>query len=129
MSDPLKPAAILCKDGARFAVESVGGALIVTTPATDPAREQVGLAPYEAAVQVRAGVLRHDGVPLDVVRAFIRAHDGFEAAGPEALETLRAAGQGGGEAAPDRPFPRGLPAPRIPPGALPGITVCKLPGA
>ncbi|AMB45080.1 hypothetical protein [Methylobacterium sp. AMS5] len=135
MTNALKPAAVACRDGTRFAVESVGGGLIVTTPAADPAREQAGLAVYEAAVQVRAGVLRHDGVPIDVVRCFIRAHGGFEAAGAEALETFRAAGQGGGEAARERPFPesrpgsRLLPAPRIPPGSLPGITTYKLPGA
>jgi hypothetical protein len=143
VTNALKPAAVACRDGTRFAVESVGGALVVTTPAADPARETAGLAPFEAAVQVRAGVFRHNAVPIDVVRAFIRAHGGYADAGPEALAALQSAGrpaepapapaaedvQGGGEAAPDRPFREGLPTPRLPPGSLPGITVCVVPGA
>lgn len=135
MTEPLKPAAVACKDGTRFAVESRGGVLTVTTAATDPARVPAGLAPFEAAVQVRAGVFRHDAVPIDVVRALIRAHGGYDAAGPDALAALQSASrpattedvQGGGEAALDRPFPEGLPTPRLPPGSRPGITVCTLP--
>lgn len=137
MTDPLKPAAVACLDGVRFVVESLDGRLVVTTPAADPARVSAGLSPFEAAVQVRAGLLRHDGVPIAVVRSYIRAHGGYEAAGPKALAALQAASrpdttedlQGGGEAAAPRPFPEGLPTPRLPPGSRPGITVCMVPGA
>lgn len=129
MTDPLKPAAVACKDGTRFAVEALDGRLVVTTPFTDPLRETAGLDRFEAARQCRAGVLRHDGVPIDVVRGYIRAHGGYEAAGAEALEALKAAGQGGGEAAPERPFREARPTPRLPPGSRPGVTVCTLPDA
>ncbi len=129
MTDPLKPAAVLCRDGTRFAVESLDGTLLVTTPSPDPVRETSGLARSEAALQCRAGVLRHNGVPIDTVRAYIRQHGGYADAGPEALETLKAAGQGGEEAAPERPFPGSRPTPRLPPGSRPGVTVCKLPDA
>lgn len=132
MSHPLKPSAVACRDGNRFAVETADGSLIVSTPAgDDPVRETSGLAQHAFPVQPIAGVIRHGSVPIETVRAFIRAHGGFEAAGPLALEVLRAAGQalapeaapapettdGGGEAAPGRPFPDYPPRPvsRIPP--------------
>ncbi len=132
MSVPLKFNAILCRDGARFAVEDLAGRLVVTTPAQDPAREPSGLCPFADAAQPIAGVLRHSGVPIDVVRQLVRAHAGFEAAGPLALEILQAAGRPPApetapspEAAPaveeaaSRPFAEGRrlsrPAPRIPP--------------
>ncbi len=100
MSSPLKPGAVLCRDGAKFAVADVSGRLVVTTPAGDPFLDQAGLVPFADAAQVRDGVLRHSGVPIDVVRQLVRAHGGFEAAGPAALDILRAAGR------PRRPRPR-----------------------
>ena len=129
MTDPLKPAAVACRDGVRFAVESLDGTLVVMTPLVDPLRETAGLAPFEAARQSRVGVQRHDAVPIDVVRSYIRAHGGYADAGAEALEALKAAGQGGGEAAPERPFRETRPTPRLPPGSRPGITVCVVPQA
>ena len=137
---PIKPSAVLCRDGARFAVESVDSSLIVSTPATDdPARETSGLSQHAFPVQPIAGVLRHGGVPIEAVRTFIRAHGGFEAAGPLALEVLRAVGrppapetaplneapQAVEEAAPQRPFPEGRPVrpvSRIPPGCRHVVT-------
>lgn len=133
MSAPIKPSAVLCRDGERFAVESVDGSLIVSTPSTDdPVRETLALAQFEFPVQPIVGVLRHGGVPIETVRAFIRLHGGFEAAGPLAMEVLRAVGQplapetapaheiteAVEEAASGRPFPGYPPRPasRIPPG-------------
>lgn len=136
MSPPLKPSAVACRDGHRFAVEAADGSLVVTAPAGDPALEPAGLSPYEDATQARPGVLRHSGVPVDAVRALIRLHGGFAEAGPDAMAALKDAGrpaeneaaQGGEEAADPRPFAQGLPRPepRWPkPGAI--MTVCRLP--
>lgn len=133
-SPPLKPSAVLCRDGARFAVETAAGAIVVTTPADDPSLDAAGLSRYADADQARPGVLRHSGVPIDVVRNLIREHGGFAEAGPDALAALQAAGrpaetqeaQAAGEAAP-RPFARApRPEPRWPkPGAI--VTVCRMP--
>lgn len=129
---PLKPGAVLCRDGSRFAVEDVGGRLVVTTPAGDPFLAPAGLSPFADAAQVRDGVVRHSGVPIETVRALVRAHAGFEAAGPLALAILQAAGRPPApetapsteappavEEAAQRPFADGRrlsrPAPRIPP--------------
>ncbi|MCG5246919.1 hypothetical protein LPC10_17465 [Methylorubrum sp. B1-46] len=140
MTPTLKPSAVLCRDGGRFAVETADGILVVTAPASDPALDAAGLSPYRDAAQPRPGVLRHSGVPVGVVRELIRHHGGFEAAGPDALAVLQAAGRPVEpepapipEAAPaveeaaSRPFARApRPEPRWP---KPGwsITVCRMP--
>ncbi len=144
MSSPLKPGAVLCRDGSRFAVEDRAGRLVVTTPAGDPFLDQAGVSPFADAAQVRAGVLRHSGVPIDVVRQLIRQHGGFEAAGDMAMAILRAAGRPPApetasspeappaveEAAPGRPFPEARrlsrPAPRIPPECRHVVTPSEL---
>ncbi|QDI79008.1 hypothetical protein E8E01_00360 [Methylorubrum populi] len=133
MSPPLKPSAVLCKDSHRFAVETSCGALVVTAPAGDPALEQTGLSRYADATQARPGVLRHTGVPVEVVRELIRLHGGFAEAGPDALAALKDAGRPSvpeaapavEEAADPRPFPE-KPEPRWPkPGWV--VTSCRLP--
>ena len=122
MSRHPKPQCIVCKDGVGLRVESRDGAIVVTALARDGLRAKAGLAAYESVGQESGLEARHEGVPVDVVRAYVRLHHGVEAIHPVALAILKgetppapAAVQGGEEAAPPRPFwPRWptLPPPR-----------------
>jgi hypothetical protein len=90
---PLKPSAVECKDGFRFAVERQALRLVVTTPVGDHALEDSGIAAFADRHQRTRGVLRHTGVPLDALRHFIRLHGGYAGAGPLALAVLQRYGQ------------------------------------
>lgn len=117
-----KPNAIICKDGTGIRVESRDGVLVVTALARDGLRASSGLGAYESVGGEIGLEIRHVGVPVAVVRSYVRAHHGVEAIHPTALAILRGeappapeAVQGGGEAAPQHPFhPRwpSLPPPR-----------------
>lgn len=117
-----KPNCVVCRDGVGLRVESRDGALAVFALARDGLRSKAGLADYESAGQESGLEARHEGVPVEVVRAYVRAHHGVEAIHPVALAILKGevpqspeAVQGGAEAAPPRPFwPRWpeLPPPR-----------------
>ncbi|MEE8629668.1 MULTISPECIES: hypothetical protein [Methylobacterium] len=122
MSRHPKPNSVLCRDGTGLRVERLDGALAVYALARDGLRREAGLDAYESVGGEIGLEARHVGVPVDVVRAYVRAHHGVAAIHPFALALLRgeapptpAAVQGGGEAALGRPFhPRwpSLPPPR-----------------
>ncbi|MBK3397765.1 hypothetical protein [Methylobacterium ajmalii] len=118
-----KPNCIICRDGTGIRVEARDGALVVTALARDGLRATSGLGAYESVGGEIGLEARHVGVPVAVVRDYVRAHHGVEAIHPAALAILRgeqppapAAVLGGEEAAPPRPFhPRwpSLPPPRL----------------
>lgn len=103
MNSPLKPSAVACRDGTRFAVEGVALRLVVTALDNDPFLEETGIAAFADCQQRTRGVLRHTGVPLDALRHFIRLHGGYAGAGPLALAVLQRLGQA--------PAPEPAPAP------------------
>ncbi len=117
-----KPNCIICRDGTGIRVEARDGALVVTALARDGLRATSGLGAYESVGQESGLEAEHIGVPVEVVRSYVRLHHGVEVIHPSALAILRgeappvpAAVQGGVEAAPPRPFwPRWseLPPPR-----------------
>jgi hypothetical protein len=105
-----KPGCIICRDGTGIRVEARDGALVVTALTRDGLRAKAGLAEYKS-VGGEAGIeIEHAGVPVDVVRNYVRLHHGVEAIHPVALAILRGeaptpeATTGGVEAAPPRPF-------------------------
>jgi hypothetical protein len=117
-----KPNSVLCRDGTGLRVERLDGALTVYALARDGLRREAGLDAYESVGDEIGLEARHVGVPVDVIRTYVRLHHGVEAIDPAALAILRgeapstpAAVQGGVEAARGRPFwPRWpeLPPPR-----------------
>ncbi len=120
-----KPGCIICRDGTGLRVESRDGALVVTRPCPDGLRASSGLGVRIGRRRNRVGNPAR-GVPVDVVRAYVRLHHGVAAIHPTALAIppRRAAPgpssiSGGEEAAPQRPFPPPVAA-AAPPRSLPG---------
>ena len=80
---------IRLKDGTTISVHSpAGGSVIVTTP-VDEAVEATGLAAYRSAPVGSNGRGMHEGMPVEIVRAYCRAHGGVAEAGETALALLK----------------------------------------
>lgn len=106
---PLRSHDLLCKDGTRISIldptrrldPNAEDEAFIVDPGVrmravpeDPAVEASGLARYWRHHDRREGNdALYAGVPVSVVRSFIRLHGGFDEAGEEALAELKRAGE------------------------------------
>ncbi|QRE76836.1 hypothetical protein [Methylobacterium aquaticum] len=145
---PLRPNSIRCKDGHVFSVgpegchDCPGARVVVYANFRDAMRQSSGLARFEIFHEPGDASAEHAGMPVEIVRAYARAHGGVAEAGALALEFLKRLPSATSDPAPTpeappapepapvseaapaveeaafRPFPEGRrqrPAPRIPP--------------
>lgn len=106
---------ILCSDGVRFRVyERPPGRILVDAGFRDRATDASGLGAYQTTQKPGDLTATHEGMPVEVVRAYAKAHGGVAEAGDTALALLKRlptaaalaeAEQGAGEGALDAPFP------------------------
>ncbi|MBI1689548.1 hypothetical protein [Methylorubrum sp. DB1722] len=123
---PLAPHHLRCRDGRIISIldptrrldPNVEDEAYIVDPGVrlravpeDPAVEASGLARYWRHHNRREGNdALYAGVPVEVVRAFIRAHGGFAEAGEEALAEMKRAGEAEKPApAPAEPSPSSAP--------------------
>lgn len=107
---------IICKDGVRFRVyEKPPGRILVDAGFRDRATDTSGLGAYQTIHVAGELSATHEGMPVEVVRAYARAHGSVAEAGATALALLQRlptaaalaeAKQGAEGGALDAPFPQ-----------------------
>ncbi len=125
MSMPLKPNAVRCKDGTVFSVgpegcrDRPGARVVVHASFRDAMRQSSGLAQFEIFHEPGDASAEHAGMPVEIVRAYARAHGGVAEAGPEALAFLKRLASAAAET--PAPIPEAPPEPETAP--IPETTV------
>ncbi|MFC6776570.1 hypothetical protein [Methylobacterium gregans] len=90
MTRPVSPTEIRCKDGRVFSVERMGGGITVFADFRDPAVDATGLGRFQTFHEPGDGSAEHTGMPVEIVRAYAKAHGGVAEAGAEAVALLKA---------------------------------------
>ncbi len=80
---------IRLKDGTIISVHTPGGGLVIVSTPPDDAAEATGLAAYRSAPIGTSTMATHSGMPVEVVRAYCRAHGGVAEIGETAQRLLR----------------------------------------
>jgi len=86
---PIEPNAVLCKDGRMFSVRRGGRGIILDADFRDPAVVSSGLGRFTVFHEPGDGSAEHGGMPVEIVRAYARAHGGVAEAGEQALSLLK----------------------------------------
>lgn len=89
MTRPLSPTDIRCKDGVVFTVDRKCGSITVFATFRDDLRTSSGLARYDTFHEPGDARAEHTGMPVEIVRAYAKAHGGVAEAGPQALALLK----------------------------------------
>lgn len=89
MTFPLKPADVRCKDGTRFIVTGTPGHVVVFATFRDKAVIECGLGRYHTFHEPGDLRAEHQGMPVEIVRAYAKAHGGVAEAGEKALALLK----------------------------------------
>lgn len=106
---------IICRDGVRFRVyERPPGRILVDAGFRDRCTDTSGLGAYQTIHVAGSLTATHEGMPVEVVREYAKAHGGVEEAGATALALLQRlptaaalaeASRGAEGVALDAPFP------------------------
>lgn len=80
---------IRLKDGTTISVHTPGGGVVIVTTPVDEAAAATGLSAYRSAPVGSSGQGMHAGMPVEIVRAYCRAHGGVAEAGETALALLK----------------------------------------
>lgn len=80
---------IRLRDGTLMAVHAPGPRLIIVSAPEDEIAMETGLARYRRERAEGAMWALHEGMPVEVVRAYCRGHGGVERAGETALALLK----------------------------------------
>jgi hypothetical protein len=129
---PIEPNTIQCRDGVLFRVyERRPDRILVDAGFRDRATDASGLGAYQTAHKPGDLTATHEGMPVEVVRSYAKAHGGVAEAGATALAlfqrlptaaALADAKQGAMEGAPKAVFPEArrpdVAGGKAPPGAL-----------
>lgn len=89
MTRPISPTDILCKDGKLFSVAMKCGAITVFATFRDDLRAASGLARFSTFHEPGDTCAEHTGMPVEIVRAYAKAHGGVAEVGAEALALLK----------------------------------------
>lgn len=107
MTRPISPTEIRCKDGRVFSVQRLGGGITVHADFRDPAVVASGLGRFPTFHEPGDGSAEHTGMPVEILRAYAKAHGGVAEAGAEALALLKGLSSAAAEPAPapEQPAP------------------------
>jgi hypothetical protein len=105
VTTPIRPTQIRCKDGKIFSVQRLGGGITVHADFRDPAVVASGLGRYMTFHEPGDGSAEHTGMPVEIVRAYAKAHGGVAEAGAEALALLKKLPSEAAAPAPEQPAP------------------------
>lgn len=80
---------LLLRDGTLMAVHAPGPRLVVVSAPEDEIAMETGLTRYRKERAEGGMWAQHEGMPIEVVRAYCRGHGGVERAGATALDLLK----------------------------------------
>ncbi|MCJ2078773.1 hypothetical protein MKK68_24550 [Methylobacterium sp. E-016] len=89
MSAHGKPTTVSCKDGSTFLVTGSPGHVVLFATFRDKAVVSTGLGRFQTFHEPGDLRAEHKGMPVEVVRAYAKAHGGVDHAGEEALALLK----------------------------------------
>lgn len=114
-----RPNEVILRSGQGFSVAGTPGSVTLHASFRDKHASACGLSRYMTFHEPGDGTAEHQGMPVEIVRAYTKIHGGVAQAGAEALALLKSlpsaeappagpsipeAVPGGEEAAPPRPF-------------------------